>query len=332
LISTPTEIFEEVMAFSAITAFDVFFNSIAFTFATLLQSVGDTKRPAMINMAAVATNIVLDPFLVLGIGPFPRLGVVGTSITDVMGKILSVVGQTYVLKNYPELKVKFTREINVEWTKLVLRIGLPILAFGIMNGFVFVLQQRLINMLGIIAATAFSIGFVIMNIVDVALFGLSGATAIMVGQSLGAKNSKKSREVALKTTTLIFTLLAIGVAIIYPFKWSIANAFANDPLILGETERFLQTILPSLPFFGLCVNSMSIGRGSGHTTLPTVIEIGRIWAIRVALGYFLAFVIGMGPAGIWLPFSLSNVVGGTIAVFWVKYGKWNKAIIRNDPR
>ncbi|MBO3803298.1 MAG: polysaccharide biosynthesis C-terminal domain-containing protein, partial [Candidatus Brockarchaeota archaeon] len=158
LIFTPPEIFEEVMVFSAVTAFDVFFNSVAFTFATLLQSVGDTKRPAMINMVAVAANIALDPFLVLGIGPFPRLGVVGASITDVMGKILSVVGQAYVLrKSYPELKVRFTREIKVEWAKLVLRIGLPVLAFGTMNGFAFILQQRLINMLGIIAATAFSI-------------------------------------------------------------------------------------------------------------------------------------------------------------------------------
>lgn len=333
VISTPPEIFEDVMAFSAVTAFDVLFNSIAFTFATLLQSVGDTRRPAMINMVAVATNIVLDPFLVLGIGPFPRLGVIGASITDVMGKILSVVGQTYVLrKSYPELKVRFTREINFEWTKLVLRIGLPVLAFGLMNGFAFILQQRLINMLGIVATTAFSIGFVIMNIVDVALFGLSSATAIMVGQSLGADNPKKAREVAFKTTILTFSLLAVGVGTIYPFKRSIASVFANDLNILNETENLLQIILPTLPFFGLCVNAMSIGRGSGHTSFPTAIDIGRIWAIRVALGYFLAFIVGMGSIGIWLPFSLSNVIGGIIVTLWVKYGKWDRAIIRNSLR
>jgi Na+-driven multidrug efflux pump len=88
LIFTPPEIFDDVMAFSAVTAFDVLFMSIAFTFTTLLQSVGDTRRPAIINIVAVAINVALDPFLVLGVGPFPRLGVVGAAVTDVMGKIL----------------------------------------------------------------------------------------------------------------------------------------------------------------------------------------------------------------------------------------------------
>ncbi len=60
----------------------------------------------------------------------------------------------------------------------------PILSFGLLNGLAFTLQQRLINMLSIVVATAFSTGFVVMNIVDAALFGLSGATAIMIGQSL----------------------------------------------------------------------------------------------------------------------------------------------------
>ncbi len=51
---------------------------------------------------------------------------IGASLTDVVGKILSVIGQTYILvRNYPELKVKFTREIDVEWVKLVLQISFP---------------------------------------------------------------------------------------------------------------------------------------------------------------------------------------------------------------
>lgn len=330
LIFTPAEIFEDVMTFSTITSFDVLFNAIAFTYTTLLQSVGDTKRPAMINIIAVATNTLLDPFLVLGIGLFPRLGVVGAAITDVMGKIISVIGQTYVLrKHYRELKLRFTRSMDVKWVKLVLRIGLPVLNFGVMNGLAFLLQQRLINMLGIIVTTAFSIGFVVMNIVDGALFGLCGATAIMIGQSLGADNPMKAREVAFKTTVLVFTILVVSASFVYPFKRTIASIFADDSNILDETERFLQVVLPTLPFFGLCINTMSVGRGSGHTALPTSIEIGRTWIVRVILGYVLTFIAGMVSMGIWLPFSLSNVVGGVLLVLWIKYGKWDKAIIGN---
>ncbi|MEM2094024.1 MAG: MATE family efflux transporter [Candidatus Bathyarchaeia archaeon] len=329
LISTPPEIFSEVMAFSAVTAFDVLFMSVAFNLTTLLQSVGDTRRPAMINMISVAINIALDPFLVLGIGPFPRLGVVGAAATDVMGKILSVIGQAYMLrKSYPMLKLSFTGDLNFEWAKLVLKIGLPILSFGIMNGFAFTMQQRLINMLGIVVAAAFSIGFVIIHIVDGMLFGLCQATSIMVGQSLGAANPERARNIASKTATVVFVLVAISATVVYPFKRSIISVFTSSQQIIEETEQFLNIVLPSLPFFALCINSSSIGRGSGHTTVPTTIEIIRTWTIRIGLGYFLGFVLGMGPIGIWIPFSLSNIIGGTGLAFWTKYGKWDKAIIK----
>ncbi|MBS7657214.1 MAG: MATE family efflux transporter [Candidatus Bathyarchaeia archaeon] len=329
LIFTPPEIFEEVMAFSAVTAFDVLFMSIAFTFTTLFQSLGDTRRPATINIVCVAVNIALDPFLVLGIGPFPRLGVVGAALTDVMGKILSIIGQVFILwKSYPMLRLRLTRDLNFEWTKLVLKIGLPILSFGTMNGVAFLLQQRLINMLGIIVATAFSIGFVIMNAVDGMLFGLCQATAIMVGQSLGAANPKRAREVALKTTVIVFILVAIGATFVYPLRMSIISVFASNQNIIEETEQFLSIVLPLLPFFGICINVMSVGRGSGHTMVPTTIEIVRIWTLRIALGYFLTFIVGMGSLGIWLPLSLSNAVGGTALAIWAKYGKWDKAIIK----
>lgn len=332
VVSTPPEIFEDVMKYSGVIAFDIFFNYIALTYTTLLQSVGDTKRPAIVNVISVGINVLLDPFLVLGIGPFPRLGVLGAALTDVMGKIISISALTYILRrNYPELRITFTKEIDAEWTRLVLRIGLPILTLGLMNGFAFLMQLRLVNMLGIIVATAFSIGFVIMDIVDAALWGLSGAPAIMIGQSLGAGDRKRAREVAFKVALLIFALIVLGAGIIYPIKRVVVNVFADDPNILNETELFLQTLLPTLPFFGLFANAMSTGRGSGHTMFPTTVGIMRLWGIRLALGYLLAFTFGMGSLGVWLAISLSNVIGGLISILWIKYGNWAEAVVKKNP-
>jgi len=332
VVSTPPEIFEDVMKYSGVIAFDIFFNYIALTYTTLLQSVGDTKRPAIVNVISVGINVLLDPFFVLGIGPFPRLGVVGAALTDVMGKIISISALTYILRrNYPELKITFTREIDAEWIRLVLRIGLPILTLGLMNGFAFLMQLRLVNMLGIIVATAFSIGFVIMDIVDAALWGLSGAPAIMIGQSLGAGDRKRAREVAFKATLLIFALMVLGAGIIYPIRKVVADVFADDPNILNETGLFLQTLLPTLPFFGLFANAMSTGRGSGHTMFPTTVGIMRLWGIRLALGYLLAFTFGMGSLGVWLAISLSNVIGGLVSILWIKYGNWAEPVVKENP-
>lgn len=331
ILSTPTEIFDYVIAYSGVIAFDVFFNYIALTYTTILQSIGDTRRPAAVNVIALTINIALDPFFVLGIGPFPRLGVVGAAITDVMGKIISIVALTYVLqKSYPELKVRLTRQINLEWMRLVLHIGLPILTLGLMNGFAFLMQLKLINMVGVITATAFSIGFVVLDIVDAVLWGLSGAPAIMIGQSLGAEKPERAKEVALKATMLIFLLIMAGAAVIYPFRRNIADIFADDINIINETDFFLQTLLPTLPFFGLFAVALSIGRGSGHTLFPTTLGIFRLWGLRVILGYVLAFMLGMNSLGIWLAIAISNLIGGAIATLWIKRGNWAKAVIKKQ--
>jgi putative MATE family efflux protein len=332
IVSTPPEIFEDIMKYSGVIAFDVFFNYIALTYITLLQSVGDTKRPAIVNVISVGINVLLDPFLILGIGPFPRLGVIGAALTDVMGKIILIGALTYILRrNYPELKITFTKKIDAEWTRLVLRIGLPILTLGLMNGFAFLMQLRLVNMLGITVAAAFSIGFVVLDIVDTALWGLSGAPAIMIGQSLGAGDHKRAKEVAFKAALLIFALMVVGACIIYPIRRAVANAFADDPNILNETELFLQILLPTLPLFGLFANAMSTGRGSGHTMFPTAVGVMRLWGIRLALGYLLAFTFGMNSLGVWLAISLSNVAGGLISILWIKYGSWAEAVVNANP-
>ena len=333
MISTPPEIFENVMKYSGVIAFDIFFNYISLTYTTLLQSLGDTRRPAMVNCIAIGVNTILDPFLVLGIGPFPRLGVIGASLTDVIGKIISITALTYITRReYPDLRVTFTRNINVKWIVLVLRIGLPVLILGLMNGLAFLLQLKIVNMLGIVAATSYAIGFVIMDIVDAALWGLSGATAIMVGQNLGAENVKRAREVAYKSALLIAALIALGACIIYPIRGYLADIFADDPCIIAETDLFLKTLVPTLPFFGLFVVAMSIGRGSGHTVFPTAIGMLRLWGIRVGLGYFLAFIVGMGSFGAWLAISLGNIMGGAISILWIKYGRWAEAVIEKNHR
>jgi putative MATE family efflux protein len=237
VVSTPPEIFEDVMKYSGVIAFDVFLNYIALTYTTLLQSVGDTKRPAIINLISVGINVLLDPFFILGIGPFPRLGVVGAALTDVIGKIISISALTFLVKRkYPELKISFTKKIDAEWASLVLRIGLPILTLGLMNGFAFLMQLRLVNMLGIIVATAYSIGFIIMDIVDTALWGLSGAPAIMIGQSLGAGHRERAREVAFKAALLILALMVLGAGAIYPISRVVGDVFVDDPYLLNETE------------------------------------------------------------------------------------------------
>jgi Na+-driven multidrug efflux pump len=152
----------------------------------------------------------------------------------------------------------------------------------------------------------------------------------MIGQSLGAGDRKRAKEVAFKGTLLIFVLMVLGAAIILPIRRGVVDVFADDPNIIYETEQFLLILLPTLSFFGLFASAMSTGRGSGHTLFPTGIGIMRLWGIRLGAGYLLAFTFGFGSLGVWLAISLSNIIGGIVSILWIKYGNWAKPIVKKN--
>ena len=328
-IRTPAEIRDEVIAYAGIIAFDVMVSYIVLAYSTILQSVGDTRRPAIVNGLTSLINIVLDPFLILGIGPFLRLGVVGAAIATVTSRVLGAVTLFIIIeRSYPDLRVRLTKDIGIDWVVANLKIGLPVLVLVIANSVAKMTQLRLVNTFGVAVATAYSIGFIVMDLADASLRGFARASAIMVGQSIGAGLKDRARKIALKTSAFIFVATAVGAIVVYLFRNQLIWIFTQDPAIWAEAKEFLEIFVWSLPLFGVFINAMLIGRGSGHTLPPTLIGIIRLWGCWVGIGYLLALYMGYGPLGIWVGMALSNIFAGIASLAWLKYGNWVRPIIR----
>lgn len=329
LIAVPGEIYGDVLSFAGIEAWVVTFSYLVLAYSTILQSLGDTLRPAVVDASFLVLNLVFDPLLIFGVGPFPRLGVVGAAVTDLAGNILSVaVLAALVRRTLPELRVGLTRSIDREWVALNLQIGLPVLFLLLSNSLAKMLQLRLVNAFGIVAATAYSFGFIAIDIANSALRGLAKGAAIMVGQSLGAHLPRRAREVSLKAALAAFTLTLLGSGLVYAFLDQFIGAFIQSPPIFQETRVLLQIVLFSLPFFAVLLIALFVGRGSGHTLPPTLIGLARLWAFWVGMGYLLAFTMGMGSRGLWIAMAAGNTVTGLAALAWLKWGKWTKPVIR----
>ncbi|MEM4519798.1 MAG: MATE family efflux transporter [Sulfolobales archaeon] len=329
IVIPPQEIFEDVMDYSAIITFDLMLFGLAITYSTILQSVGDTKTPAVVGGVSAITNIVLDPLLILGIPPFPRMGVSGAAIATVFSRFVGVIvlGQL-IRRKFPDLRVTLTKDVSGEWVIKNLTIGGPFFVFHASNSLAFMFQNGLVNSFGVVVAAAFAIGFIVMEIADAVIWGLTMPTAIMVGQNLGAGNLSRCRSIALKSSLSIGALTAVGAAIVYLFRTSLITIFTSDPSIINEATSFLETFIFTIPFFALFFVGMSVGRGSGHTLVPTVLGIIRLWVIRVGIGYVLAYQLGLNSYGVWVAMALSNVVSGTVILAWVKYGNWVKPVIK----
>ncbi len=329
VVMPPPEVFRGVMDYSGIITFDLMLSALAITYSTILQSIGDTKTPAVVGGVSAIANMVLDPFLILGIPPFPRMGVVGAAAATVFSRFANVVMMVWLVRRrFPELRVGFTLGISGEWVLKNLTIGGPMSVFMMSNSLAFMFQNALVNSFGVVAAAAFAIGFIVMEIADAAIWGLSMPTAIMVGQNLGAGNLSRCRLVAYKALLSLGVLTAIGSAAVYLIRVPLINVFTSDTLVVYEAVRFLDLFVFSIPFFALFFVGMSVGRGSGHTLVPMVLGVVRLWLLRVGLGYVLAYYVGLGSYGIWVAMSLSNFVSGVAALMWVMYGGWVRPVIK----
>ncbi|MCS7111009.1 MAG: MATE family efflux transporter [Ignisphaera sp.] len=198
------------------------------------------------------------------------------------------------------------------------------------DGFAFTFQQALVNMFGIIIATAFAIGFMVLDIANAVLRGFTMSISIMVGQNLGAGNTTRARRIALTAAHTIMIFVFIGSTLVCIGRNYLIAAFASDSTVALEAERLVATIAWILPMMMLSFLGMSVGRGSGHTILPTVVNTVRFWAIRIGMGWLLAVSMKLGAVGLWMAIALSEIIGGSISYAWIRRGGWIKPVIKYE--
>ena len=337
IVATPPELYDYVMSYSSIITLDLLLAAFTACYSTIFQAIGDTRTPSRIGVISAITNIVLDPFFIFGLEVngkkvIPAMGVAGAAIATVLSRFIGFTILLGVLnRKYRFLKPQLTLSIDREWLKATLRAGIPVTLMMMSNSLAFMFQHRLVNAFGAYVAAAFAIGFILMDLADATLWGFTFAVSTMVGQAIGASLEKRARSVAAKSILYIGVSTFIGSVIVLAIRSWFIGVFTSVPEIAREADLFVVIFAPTLAFFAIFFIGMSIGRGSGHTLYPTIVGMARLWGVRIALGYYLAFELGMGTLGLWTAMTLSNLFSGVAIIPWALRGNWVKPIVRT-PR
>lgn len=333
LVKTPVEIIDDVLVYSAIISIDLFLAGFTFGYSTLFQSIGDTRTPSRIAVVSSLMNIVLDPFFIFGLRfgstiLLPEMGVAGAAVATVISRFTGLLLLMLVLKRrYPVFKPSLTRRIDRDWVARSIEIGGPITLMFMANSLAFMFQNRLVNSFGAPAAAAFSIGFILSEIADAALWGFLFAVSTMIGQALGAEDYARAREVAWKSTLYIGLASTIGSIIVVSFRNHLISFFTMDHETFRYADEFIKLFGLTIPFFAVFFIGMSIGRGSGHTRIPTVLGVVRLWVLRIGFGYLLGFKLSFGLTGVWFAMAFSNVAIGLAIIPWILKGGWVRTVI-----
>jgi putative MATE family efflux protein len=252
-----------------------------------LRATGIMKPTVAISGFTVIVNIILAPFLIFGIGPFPRLGVTGaalaTFVSIILANILMVI---YYFRNYRYLRFRlslFSPRVQTWWG--ILRVGLPAGGEFALMGVYIVVVYGIIRQFGAAAQAGFGVGARIMQAMFLPVIAIAFAVAPVVGQNFGGRHANRVRSSyysALGLTSGTMLLLTI----VSQFGGQhLIHLFSRDPGVIAFGDQYLRIISLNFVAAGIIFTSSSVFQGIGNTFPPLISSMTRLllFALPAAL-------------------------------------------------
>ena len=291
----------------------IVFSFLTLTMTGLYTAQGDSKTPFLANLIGLVTNMILDPVLILGPGPFPKLGVVGAAIATVTAQaivmMMMILGVSIQKKENVLKGIRLTAKIPKEYLGGLCRIGIPTAIQGMAYCAISMVLTRMVSAYGAEAVATQRVGGQIESISWNTADGFAAALNAFIAQNYGAGKMDRVRKGyrASLWTVGIWGLLISFVFICFP--QAIADIFFHEPKAVATAVGYLVIIGFSEAF--MCVELTTVGALSrlGRTRLCSIISIAFTSA-RIPLAIILGGLIGL--SGIWWALSITSIIKGII--------------------
>ncbi len=310
--------YTRIMFAGNITVLLLFMNNAAF------RGVGDAVIAMRMFWLANGINIVLDPTLIFGLGPFPEMGVRGAAIATVIGRGTAVSLQLAILiRGAGRLNVQskhWRLDLPLRWRLVRLSATATLQTFIGMASWIGLV--RIIAIFGSGALAGYTIAIRIVLFALLPAWGMSNAAATMVGQALGAEKPERAeKSVWIAARLNLYFLGSVGILFMV-FAGPIVRAFSSDPETVTNGILALRTISAGFFFYAYGMVLINSFNGAGDTWTPTWVNFICFWVFQIPLAWLLAQTFGIGPWGahiaVMLGFSSEAVVAGLL----FKRGKW----------
>ncbi len=310
------QIEKDAINYLVIVSLGMIFYTVNPVFTAIFNGYGDSKTPFNINVIGLVMNIILDPLLILGIGPFPRLEVVGAAIATVIAQAVVTFVFFIEARKTPYLfsGIKLFRKPDKALVKKIFNLGFPVALQSAMFTIIAMIIARIVSQWGPVAIAVQKVGGQIESISWMTAGGFQSAMSAFVGQNYGAKKWDR-----------VFKGYFVGLGIV-----SVIGVFATFFLILGAKpifsvfipeEEAIKLGIVYLKILGLsqlfiCVEISTAGAfiGNGKTFPPSIVGI-LFNTLRIPGALYLS-TTSLGLSGVWWAISMSSVFKGTILAIW----------------
>ena len=282
------------------------------------RAAGDMRTPFLLLASSVAMTLILDPVLILGLGPVPSLGIAGAGVATAATR-----GSAFLLGLAILVRRGMVRFARPQWATLaaISRIGAPAAATGIAFSLIYVLLTRVTTQFGTPALAALGIGHRVESWLYMIGLGGGAAAAAIVGQNLGA--GKPERASLAGWVTLAYTsvpgVLMFALGLLIPEQ--LASLFSNDPLVIAEAGRYLRIV--AVAQLVLCAEVVLEGAlGGAGDTLPPMLVSTTLTLSRIPVAAWA--VSHWGTSGLWWTISLTATARGVAMIALWRWGGWRR--------
>jgi putative MATE family efflux protein len=300
-----------------------------FLINAIFRGAGDAALAMRALWFATLIHIVLDPCLINGWGPFPRLNVMGASVATTTGRGLGVVFQLWMLfGGMSRIRVHLHQvRINLQILWRLLRVSFTgilqfVIATASWTGLV-----RLCATFGSVPVAGYTVAIKIFMFVILPCWGLSNAAATLVGQNLGAKKPERAEQAVYQTARYTSYYMGTLAVLFLVFAHQLAAFFTNDP----EVQKIAADCLRFISVGNLCyawgMVLVQAFNGAGDTRTPSLINFFCYWCFQIPLAYFLASGLHWGPRGVFAAIPAAETAMTVASLVLFRTGKWKKKLI-----
>lgn len=297
-----------------------------FVINAVFRGAGDAAIAMRVLWLSNGINILLDPILIFGWGPFPEMGIEGAAIATNIGRGVGVAFQLWVL-------FKGGKHIRATWKQLAWNAGLMLNIVKTSLGGVgqmivamasWIFIMRILADVGSEAVAGATIALRIMMITVLPAWGMSNAAATLVGQNLGANQPDRAESAVWKTGVYNMIFLVSVSFIYFFFNKQLMAIFTEDETVIRIGAEWLRILSYSYFVYGWWMVSVQAFNGAGDTTTPTKINLVFFWIIQIPLCYLLAIQWNWQESGVFWAVFFSETSVGLFTLWIFKKGKWKE--------
>jgi putative MATE family efflux protein len=300
-----------------------------FMINAIFRGAGDAAIAMRTLWLANWINIVLGPCLIFGLGPFPKLGIVGAAIATNIGRGTGVLfALSKLLRSGGRFNIE-RRHLRIEpaiITRLLRLSGTA--TFQVFIGMAsWIGLVRIISSFGSNAVAGFTFGIRVIVFALLPSWGMANAAATMVGQALGARNPERAERAVWKAGFYNMIFLGIVGLLFIFFAPQIIWLYTDVPEVAQYGVACLRIVAYGFLFYAYGMVLTQSFNGAGDTWTPTIINLFVFWLWEIPLAYVLSSRLGMGATGVFVAMTVAFSTLAIVSAAVFRLGRWKKHIV-----